>query len=103
MTSGMSPWDRKDSKFHGSLRGADSPRQSDTFQGRFGRMFRALPAAQFSDDDLIALASVGDGMEAEAWAYLAVRSLAGLPITFPGTTGAPRPISGGVLVKAGRS
>ena len=66
MTSGMSPWDRKDSKFHGSLRGADSPRQSDTFQGRFGRMFRALPAAQFSDDDLIALASVGDGMEAEA-------------------------------------
>ena len=45
----------------------------------------------------------GDGMEAEAWAYLAVRSLAGLPITFPGTTGAPRPISGGVLVKAGRS
>jgi anhydro-N-acetylmuramic acid kinase len=33
----------------------------------------------------------GDSMEAEAWAYLAVRSLKGLPITFPGTTGAPRP------------
>ncbi len=42
----------------------------------------------------------GDGLEAEAWAYLAVRSLQGLPITFPGTTGVPRPISGGVLAKA---
>jgi anhydro-N-acetylmuramic acid kinase len=29
----------------------------------------------------------GDSMEAEAWAYLAVRSLRGLPLTFPGTTG----------------
>ena len=29
----------------------------------------------------------GDAVEAEAWAYLAVRSLKGLPITFPGTTG----------------
>jgi anhydro-N-acetylmuramic acid kinase len=38
----------------------------------------------------------GDAMEAEAWAYLAVRSLKGLPITFPGTTGAPRPMTGGV-------
>lgn len=42
----------------------------------------------------------GDSMEAEAWAYLAVRSLAGLPITFPGTTGAPRPLTGGVVAKA---
>ena len=38
----------------------------------------------------------GDAMEAEAWAYLAVRSLKGLPITFPGTTGVPRPLTGGV-------
>ena len=43
----------------------------------------------------------GDGMEAEAWAYLAVRSLKGLPITFPGTTGVPRPLTGGVLASAG--
>jgi anhydro-N-acetylmuramic acid kinase len=42
----------------------------------------------------------GDAVEAEAWAYLAVRSLEGLPITFPGTTGAPRPLTGGVLAKA---
>jgi anhydro-N-acetylmuramic acid kinase len=42
----------------------------------------------------------GDALEAEAWAYLAVRSLAGLPITFPGTTGVPAPLTGGVLAKA---
>ena len=42
----------------------------------------------------------GDAVEAEAWAYLAVRSLKGLPITFPGTTGAPKPLAGGVLAKA---
>jgi anhydro-N-acetylmuramic acid kinase len=40
-----------------------------------------------------------DSLEAQAFAYLAVRSLRGLPITFPGTTGAPRPLTGGVLVK----
>ena len=40
-----------------------------------------------------------DSLEAQAFAYLAVRSLRGLPISFPGTTGAPRPLTGGVLVK----
>jgi anhydro-N-acetylmuramic acid kinase len=39
----------------------------------------------------------GDAVEAEAWAYLAVRSLVGLPITYPGTTGVPAPLAGGVL------
>jgi anhydro-N-acetylmuramic acid kinase len=43
----------------------------------------------------------GDSVEAEAWAYLAVRSLEGLPITFPGTTGVARPLTGGVLAKHG--
>ena len=42
----------------------------------------------------------GDSMEAEAWAYLAVRSLKGLPITYPETTGAPQPMTGGVLAPA---
>jgi anhydro-N-acetylmuramic acid kinase len=41
----------------------------------------------------------GDSLEAEAWAYLAVRSMKGLPITFPGTTGVASPLTGGVLVK----
>ena len=47
-----------------------------------------------------ALGYDGDAVEAEAWAYLAVRSLEGLPITFPGTTGAPLPMTGGVLSHA---
>ncbi|APO74941.1 anhydro-N-acetylmuramic acid kinase [Rhizobium etli 8C-3] len=41
----------------------------------------------------------GDAMEAEAWAYLAVRSLEGLPLTFPGTTGVKEPVSGGILAR----
>lgn len=41
----------------------------------------------------------GDSMEAEAWAYLAVRSIKGLPLTFPGTTGVKNATSGGVLAK----
>jgi anhydro-N-acetylmuramic acid kinase len=41
----------------------------------------------------------GDAVEAEAWAYLAVRSALGLPITFPGTTGAPAPLTGGLLAR----
>jgi anhydro-N-acetylmuramic acid kinase len=41
----------------------------------------------------------GDSMEAEAWAYLAVRSLRGLPLTFPGTTGVKAPVTGGLLRK----
>ncbi len=40
-----------------------------------------------------------DYMEAEAFAYLAVRSLRGLPLTFPGTTGVGKPLTGGVLHK----
>lgn len=39
----------------------------------------------------------GDALEAQAFAFLAVRSLRGLPITFPGTTGVPRPLPGGRL------
>ncbi len=41
----------------------------------------------------------GDAMEAEAWAYLAVRSMRGLPLTFPTTTGCRKAVSGGVLVE----
>ncbi len=38
-----------------------------------------------------------DFIEAEAFAYLAARSLTGLPLTFPGTTGVPAPMTGGRL------
>ena len=40
-----------------------------------------------------------DALEAQAFAYLAVRSLRGLPLTYPGTTGVPRPTPGGKLVR----
>src|SRR5581483_6728328 len=42
----------------------------------------------------------GDALEAEAFAYLAVRSVRGLALSLPATTGAPRPIRGGVLHRA---
>jgi len=41
----------------------------------------------------------GDMLEAEAFAYLAVRSLLGLPLTLPTTTGVPAPLTGGVVSK----
>jgi anhydro-N-acetylmuramic acid kinase len=42
-----------------------------------------------------------DALEAQAFAYLAVRALKGMPLTFPTTTGVPRPLTGGVLARAG--
>jgi anhydro-N-acetylmuramic acid kinase len=41
----------------------------------------------------------GDAIEAEAFAYLAARTFKGLPISFPGTTGAPQPMTGGRIVR----
>jgi anhydro-N-acetylmuramic acid kinase len=70
--------------------------------GRRNRTLMTMLAAHV--DSAVVPAEVagfdGDAVEAEAWAYLAVRSLKGLPITFPGTTGVPAPMSGGVLAKA---
>ncbi|OJX80859.1 anhydro-N-acetylmuramic acid kinase [Magnetospirillum sp. 64-120] len=37
----------------------------------------------------------GDALEAQAFAFLAVRTLRGLPLTFPGTTGVAHPLCGG--------
>jgi len=44
----------------------------------------------------------GDALEAQAFAYLAVRSVRGLPLSLPSTTGASRPISGGRLFTSPR-
>ncbi len=41
-----------------------------------------------------------DALEAQAFAYLAVRSLRGLPLSFPGTTGMPQPMRGGRLANS---
>jgi anhydro-N-acetylmuramic acid kinase len=40
-----------------------------------------------------------DALEAQAFAYLAVRTMKGLPLSFPTTTGVSRPMPGGVLAK----
>ena len=39
----------------------------------------------------------GDAVEAECFAFLAVRALRGLPISFPTTTGVPSPMCGGKI------
>ncbi|MEP2120927.1 MAG: anhydro-N-acetylmuramic acid kinase [Bauldia litoralis] len=41
----------------------------------------------------------GDFVEAQAFAYLAARSVAELPLSLPETTGVPEPMRGGVLVR----
>jgi anhydro-N-acetylmuramic acid kinase len=41
----------------------------------------------------------GDSIEAEAFAYLAARTARGLPISWPGTTGVPAPLTGGRIVR----
>lgn len=42
----------------------------------------------------------GDCLEAQAFAYLAIRSLCDLPLSLPGTTGVSRPTTGGRLHRA---
>ena len=44
----------------------------------------------------------GDALEAQAFAYLALRSLDGLALSLPGTTGVARPMPGGVVQRAPR-
>jgi anhydro-N-acetylmuramic acid kinase len=41
----------------------------------------------------------GDALEAQAFAFLAIRALKKLPLTFPATTGVAKPLTGGVIVK----
>src|SRR6478735_5128675 len=56
----MSAWSRR-STFHGTLRGADHVAASSISEGRFGRMFRALPTADFPKE---ALDNLAEQMEA---------------------------------------
>ena len=60
---------------------------------------------QFLKNDLQCTVSVAethgwsaDAMEAQAFAYLAVRSLRGFDLTFPKTTGVAKAMTGGKLV-----
>jgi anhydro-N-acetylmuramic acid kinase len=55
------------------------------------------PAAVATAD---AIGWSADALEAEAFAYMAVRTLKGLPITFPSATGVPAPLAGSVVARA---
>lgn len=46
-----------------------------------------------------ALGWAGDAIEAQAFAFLAARSLQGLPLSYPQTTGVARPMTGGVMAR----
>jgi anhydro-N-acetylmuramic acid kinase len=56
-----------------------------------------LPVAPVEDAGLN-----GDMLEAQAFAFLAVRVLCGLPTSFPGTTGVPAPVGGGQISRPPR-
>jgi anhydro-N-acetylmuramic acid kinase len=67
--------------------GAHNPHMVEGLRRVLGAGVMTADAAGFS----------GSFMEAQAFAYLAVRFLRGLPSTFAGTTGVPQPVAGGVL------
>jgi anhydro-N-acetylmuramic acid kinase len=58
-------------------------------------MHMIAEACGIAAEPIEALGWNGDATEAEGFAYMAVRALRGLPISFPGTTGAPEPMTGG--------
>jgi anhydro-N-acetylmuramic acid kinase len=41
----------------------------------------------------------GDPLEAQCFGFLAARVVAGLPLSFPGTTGVPHPMPGGRIAE----
>jgi anhydro-N-acetylmuramic acid kinase len=52
---------------------------------------------------LEALGFDGDATEAQAFAFLAVRTAEGMPISFPMTTGVRAPLPGGILSRPGKA
>lgn len=66
--------------------------------GRHNATLMAMLAQELGDVRSIdTLGWNGDALEAEAFAYLAVRSLKGLALSYPGTTGVSSPQVGGTL------
>jgi len=61
-------------------------------------LMRMIAAAtRIMAEPIEALGWNGDATEAEGFAYMAVRSLKGQAISFPGTTGVAEPLTGGVV------
>lgn len=67
--------------------GARNPVLLGELEARLNRPVRPAEAAGWS----------ADALEAHAFGYLAVRSLRGLPLTFPTTTGVSHPLTGGLI------
>jgi len=71
--------------------------------GRLNRGIMAGLAAALPGTEVAPVEKVGwrgDALEAEAFGYLAVRSLKGLPLSLPTTTGVPQPMPGGIYTPA---
>jgi anhydro-N-acetylmuramic acid kinase len=69
--------------------GRHNPALITALRRRLGLAVRPVEAAGWD----------GDALEAQAFAYLAVRSLKKLPLSLPSTTGVPKPTCGGRLFK----
>ena len=67
--------------------------------GRHNRFFMEALAARLGVpvEPAEAVGWDGDFIEAQCFGYLVVRSLRGLPLSLPTTTGVPHPMSGGIL------
>ena len=73
--------------------------------GRHNPVLMAALARELEDTKIEGVETVGwdgDALEAQAFAYLAVRSLKDLPLSLPATTGVSKPVSGGTLYRRGR-
>jgi anhydro-N-acetylmuramic acid kinase len=72
--------------------------------GRHNRAMMQLLSSQLASpiEPIEVIGHDGDGLEAQLFGYLAVRSIKGLPLSFPTTTGAPSPLTGGTLVRAAK-
>ena len=64
-------------------------------------IMRALEALPCDVAPVEAAGLDGDMLEAQAFAFLAVRVLRGLPLSFPGTTGVSTPATGGIVSRPG--
>ncbi|HEV2098277.1 MAG TPA: anhydro-N-acetylmuramic acid kinase, partial [Stellaceae bacterium] len=67
--------------------GRHNPSLMEALRRRLGAPVRPVEAVGWN----------GDALEAQAFAYLAVRSTLGLPLSLPSTTGVPLPMPGGRL------
>lgn len=69
--------------------------------GRHNPVLMAELAARLAApvDPVEAVGWDGDALEAQAFAFLALRTLRGLPLTWPSTTGVPEAMTGGVVVE----